>query len=169
MKQALFIPLKREFFEAFERGEKEFEYREYGLRWNERTCRIGRAVTLSMGYGKARRLRGVVSFFDTTATPQLLPGWSACYGDTHRTAAIIGITLLPRFACEARPPWDFRVGQCCARQIISTMDFLDHPVDGEPDQYVRRVCTKCFTRWEGCVGVVKKYTSAEWRKFLESQ
>jgi len=90
---ALFIPLKREYFEAFERGEKEFEYREYGPRWNERTCRIGRPVVLSMGYGKARRLRGVVNFFDTSATPSLLPGWSACYGDNHRTAAIIGVKL----------------------------------------------------------------------------
>ena len=90
---ALFIPLKREYFEAFERGEKEFEYREYGPRWNERTCRLGRPVVLSMGYGKARRLRGVVNFFDTSATPSLLPGWSACYGDNHRSAAIIGVKL----------------------------------------------------------------------------
>ena len=93
VEKALFIPLKREFFEAFARGKKIAEYREYGPRWNERTCRVGRAVTLSLGYGKARRLHGVVEFFDTCATPQLLPGWSSCYGDTHRTAAVIGINL----------------------------------------------------------------------------
>lgn len=62
----LFIPLKREFFDAFERGLKVFEYREYGPRWNERTCRVGRLVTLSMGYG-----------------------------NRHVTAAIIGITIYP--------------------------------------------------------------------------
>ena len=91
---ALFVPLKREYFEAFERGEKEFEYREYGPRWNELTCREGRAVTLSMGYGKARRLRAVITHFSTCATPSLLPGWNSCYGDSHRTAAIIGIKVL---------------------------------------------------------------------------
>lgn len=32
----LFIPIKREFFEAFERGDKTHEYRLYGPRWNER-------------------------------------------------------------------------------------------------------------------------------------
>jgi hypothetical protein len=35
----------------------------------------------------------VVNFFDTSDTPSLLPGWSACYGDNHRTAAIIGVKL----------------------------------------------------------------------------
>lgn len=90
---ALFIPLKRQFFEAFERGEKRFEYRTYGPRWNERTCVIGRRVTLSLGYGKQRRLAGEVVSFHTCATPQLIPGWSACYGDAHFTAAVIGIRI----------------------------------------------------------------------------
>lgn len=99
----LFIPLKREFYEAFERGEKGFEYREYGPRWNERTCRLGRPVTISMGYGKTRRLRGTITHFSTSATPALLPGWSACYGDNHRTAAIIGIALLPHGLHQKAP------------------------------------------------------------------
>lgn len=60
----LFIPLNAEYFEAFERGDKDTEYRPNGPRWNERTCRIGRAVTLSYGYGKARRLSGVVIGFE---------------------------------------------------------------------------------------------------------
>ncbi|WP_157837211.1 hypothetical protein [Geminisphaera colitermitum] len=89
----LFIPLKREFFEAFERGKKTAEYRLYGPRWNERTCRVGRAVVLSFGYTH-RRLCGEIVHFSISATPQLLPGWNACYGDTHRTAAVIGITVL---------------------------------------------------------------------------
>ena len=94
MPKPLFIPLKREFFDAFARGEKHFEYRTYGPRWNERTCAIGRQVTLSLGYGKAHRLAGVITSFSTSATPQLLPGWSACFGDRHLTAAVIGVRVL---------------------------------------------------------------------------
>lgn len=63
MEKPLFIPLKAKWFEAFERGDKTTEYRAYGPRWNERTCRVGRAVTLSYGYGKARRLSGEVIGF----------------------------------------------------------------------------------------------------------
>lgn len=50
----LFVPLKTEWFRAFERGEKTTEYRLYGARWNESTCIPGRAVTLSHGYSGAR-------------------------------------------------------------------------------------------------------------------
>ncbi len=56
--RALFIPLKAEFFDAFESGAKTEELRRFGPRWNERTCIVGRAVTLSRGYGKAQRLTG---------------------------------------------------------------------------------------------------------------
>jgi hypothetical protein len=54
----LFIPLKREHFDAFESGSKDTEYRANGARWNRRTCTVGRCVTLSCGYGKSRRLQG---------------------------------------------------------------------------------------------------------------
>lgn len=89
----LFIPLKRRWFEEFERGTKTFEFRTYGPRWNEETCAIGRRVTLSLGYGKHRRLHGVINAFYTNNTPQLIPGWSDCFGDKHFTAACIGIQL----------------------------------------------------------------------------
>lgn len=59
----LFIPLKREYFEAFERGEKTAEWRPYGPRWNARTCLIGRRATLSLGYGKGRRLCKMITAF----------------------------------------------------------------------------------------------------------
>lgn len=62
----LFIPLKREYFDAFERGEKDTEYRIYGPRWNERVCSVGRPVVLSCGYGKQRRLEGVIREFRET-------------------------------------------------------------------------------------------------------
>jgi hypothetical protein len=52
----LFIPLKREYFEAFAANKKTVEIRKYGPRWNERTCFQGRPVLLSLGYGKTQRL-----------------------------------------------------------------------------------------------------------------
>ena len=70
----LFIPLKAEYYEAFEDGSKDTEYRRYGKIWNEKHCRIGRDVTLSYGYGKARRMKGVVTGFkivDASAHPAI--------------------------------------------------------------------------------------------------
>ena len=56
--KALFVPLKAEFFDAFASGTKTEELRRYGPRWNERTCQVGRSVTLSRGYGRQARLAG---------------------------------------------------------------------------------------------------------------
>ncbi|AHF91608.1 RNA-binding protein [Opitutaceae bacterium TAV5] len=90
----LFIPLKREFFEAFKRGEKRNEYRIYGPCWNERTCRISRAVVLSLGYGKQHRLKGRITSFGVNTAPHNIPGWRECYGiNAHHPAAVIGIAL----------------------------------------------------------------------------
>jgi hypothetical protein len=58
----LFIPLKTEWFRKFEDGSKNVEYRAYGPRWNERTCRRGRSATLSHGYSGARLSRTVIDF-----------------------------------------------------------------------------------------------------------
>lgn len=86
----LFIPLKTEYFEAFKAGTKDTEYRWYGPRWNEQTCRRGRAVVLSKGYGKAHRLEGEIAGF----TKQLMKSkdWMACYG-VEGVAACIQIRL----------------------------------------------------------------------------
>lgn len=89
----LFIPLKREHFEAFRSGIKDTEYRLYGPRWNEITCPIGRPVILSLGYGKAHRIEGTVFGFSTHANPRQLPGWINCYGDRQGKAACIKITI----------------------------------------------------------------------------
>ena len=59
----LFIPLRSEYYDAFADGSKTMELREYGPRWNERTCKIGRAVILSKGYGKKNRMVGRVVYF----------------------------------------------------------------------------------------------------------
>ncbi len=50
----LFVPLKRQWFEAYRDGTKTVEYRLYGPRWNERSCTPGRPVILSLGYSGAR-------------------------------------------------------------------------------------------------------------------
>lgn len=58
----LFIPLRTEWYEAFERGDKDTEYRAYGPRWNEKTCYQGRRATLAKGYGHPRLDRRVIGF-----------------------------------------------------------------------------------------------------------
>lgn len=89
----LFIPLKGEYFDQFASGEKTVEYRPYGPRWNAGTCPIGREVVLSRGYGKAHRLRGVVTLFDLSTRITLTPVWRSIYGNRHHTAACIHIAL----------------------------------------------------------------------------
>lgn len=89
----LFIPLKTAYFEAFANGEKTTEYRPYGPRWNERTCSVGRKVTLSHGYGKARRLTGTVIAFGRSAEPTRTAAWIDCYGDKSSDAACIHIQI----------------------------------------------------------------------------
>lgn len=89
----LFIPLKKRFFEAFARGEKTTEFRRYSARWNERTCRIGRKVVISLGYGWKRRLFGTVVGFTRDLDPQSQPGWVECFGTGPAVAACIEIKL----------------------------------------------------------------------------
>lgn len=89
----LFIPLKREYFDAFANGTKTFELRPWGARWNERTVRIGRRVVLSLGYGKSRRLTGTVTKLEKDWAPKLQPSWVAVYGAKHSVAAVIHIAL----------------------------------------------------------------------------
>lgn len=94
VEKPLFIPLKRKFFERFESGEKDTEYRPYGPRWNERTCKMGRLVTLSLGYGKQRRLQGWIAGFDVSADATKSRDWIECYGSRHSRAACIRIKLI---------------------------------------------------------------------------
>lgn len=92
---ALFIPLKREHFEAFRDGTKPNmeELRPEGPRWNARTCAIGRSVVLSLGYGKAQRLSGRIVGYRTSTEPTRTPAWKDCYGDRAGLAACIQIEL----------------------------------------------------------------------------
>lgn len=77
----LWIPLKTEYFLAFERGEKTIEYRLYGSQWTERTCFEGRPAVLGHGYS-GRRLRAVVTGFETRVMD------SDTYGREKRLALI---------------------------------------------------------------------------------
>lgn len=78
MAKALFIPLKAEYFDAFADGSKREELRLYGPRWNERTCAIGRRVTLSRGYGRHQRLSGRIWKFKRQH--------GSTFGSTYRAA-----------------------------------------------------------------------------------
>ena len=93
----LFIPLMKKYYKAFQDGSKTVEYRRYGAVWNERTCRPGRRVVLSCGYGKKNRCEGVVTNVFEWMSPCDLPGWVECYGnDLHNTACCIEIKLDPK-------------------------------------------------------------------------
>jgi len=85
----LFICLKAAFFDAFENGTKTTEYRRRSARWNATTCAIGRRVILSRGYGKGKRLTGVIEAFHYDTVPHKLPGWVECYGRGAGDAACI--------------------------------------------------------------------------------
>ena len=92
---ALFIPLKREFFEGFAARLKRCEYRKYGPRWNERTCFVGRPVVLSLGYGKQNRIEGVIEEVLKVVRVDRVPGWETCYGNHPGPAMGIRIKLQP--------------------------------------------------------------------------
>lgn len=91
----LFIPLKREYYEAFERGDKDTEYRLPGGPWNERTCYPGRMATLSMGYGKARRMRKkIISFGVHALSAEKWEAFKACYPGKPNLAACIRFEVI---------------------------------------------------------------------------
>ncbi len=93
-RKPLFIPLKTQYFEAFECGSKTSELRVYGARWNEKTCYIGREVVLSKGYGKKHRLHGMIVFTEIVSARELQSHREAlldCYG--HLDMNIITIHI----------------------------------------------------------------------------
>jgi hypothetical protein len=94
----LFVPLKRKYFDAFERGEKMIEYRRAGPRWNRGVCTVGRPVVLSLGYSRGRRLHGRVVAYDERPASALplstREAFADCYGDAGAiTVACISILL----------------------------------------------------------------------------
>ncbi len=88
----IFIPLKKQYFEEFERGEKTTEHRHWGRRWNSDNCRLGRRVTLALGYTK-KRLHGEIVGYKKSYLVDEIPGWKECYGDSKGPAVSITIKL----------------------------------------------------------------------------
>jgi len=66
----LFMALKTEHYLPFRSGEKRYEIRPYGARWNEETCRVGRLASVSHGYQKKGRLIRVVTRFEKISGSQ---------------------------------------------------------------------------------------------------
>lgn len=73
----LFIPLKSEYFRAFEDGSKTVEWRKIGRNFSERTLLIGRRVCLSNGYSGAQLIGEIVHLEFRSA--QFVPGALAIY------------------------------------------------------------------------------------------
>lgn len=94
--KALFLPLIKKYFEAFEQGLKREEYRRPGGPWNERTCRPGRPMILSCGYGRQRRMAGEITSFEVRLVTDLAMAVQldvrALYGNIP-SVACIGIRL----------------------------------------------------------------------------
>lgn len=88
-----FIPLKREYFNAFKDGTKQWEYRKLGRQWVAKNFPSGRPVVLSLGYGKKHRLNGVVGSVIVDPCAQNLPGFRECYGPDATHALCIQIKL----------------------------------------------------------------------------
>jgi len=89
----LFVPLKTQYYEEFVSGNKDTEYRKYGRGWNEKTCRIGREVVISNGYGKYRRSRGIIRSFKIVDS-STIPSAREVYGYAKLKLAAIGIDLI---------------------------------------------------------------------------
>lgn len=89
----LFIPLKREFYLAFQNGSKTEELRPEGPRWNPGTCVVGRPVVLSLGYGKTHRMQGVITGYRSCTEPLATAAWKACYGERSGRVARIEIRV----------------------------------------------------------------------------
>lgn len=83
----LFIPLRTQWFREFEAGTKDTEYRAYGPRWNENTCRVGRKATVSHGYS-GKRLERVVAGFEKLYWTVAPDSAKAIYPDAEWIAAI---------------------------------------------------------------------------------
>lgn len=92
----LFMPLKAEYFDAFADGTKTIEYRKSGGKWNAKNCTIGRSVTLSSGYGKAKRLSATISSYSEKLPNELGADYNkwavAC--DTSANEKVVCIEMI---------------------------------------------------------------------------
>jgi len=132
---ALFVPLMARYYEAFERGDKTEELRLYGPRWNERTCRVGRAVTLSKGYGKKHRLHGTIWKFKRQHGSTFGSTYKAAILERYKTLdvwiACISVELKDRCA-----PCGTMRGEKCWGHCVGSMQnaTLSHEEGGKEQQ-----------------------------------
>jgi hypothetical protein len=96
--KSLFIPLVAKFYDDFISGEKTNEYRIDGARWNNQTCRPGRRVVISKGYGTHRRAMGFISHYTVEPVgvlhPRLQQSLYELYGSKiNEKTLIIGIAI----------------------------------------------------------------------------
>ena len=89
----LFVPLKTRPYRDFEKGIKSTEFRPEGRGWNSKTCRIGRAVVLSHGYGKGERMTGKIVSYSSQPDATQIPDWAEIYGQKAGPVACIGIHI----------------------------------------------------------------------------
>ncbi len=96
----LFIPLKTEYYRAFEGGGKDTEYRLHGGPWTESQCVVGRSVNIRRGYSTPDNLYGVVKSFHAIPLYRIQGGMlrlaiKACYpkATADTLIACIGIEL----------------------------------------------------------------------------
>ncbi len=126
----LFIPLKREYFEAFRLGTKVEEFRPVGPRWNASSCVVGRPVVLSLGYGTRSRLHGVVVGYRESAEPTKTDAWLKCYGTRQGLAACIRVELRDKQSTQS--------DRTCEQGCAGCEDCIDD--DGQDDD---RRCQRC--------------------------
>ncbi len=99
MKPPLFVPLCGRWFDAFASGQKTVEYRRPQGTWTAKNCTVGRAVVLSRGYGKQKRITGkIVSY---ALVPAASIGDAADIYPDAETLAAIGIALDPEISAAA--------------------------------------------------------------------
>ena len=90
----LFVPLKSQYYYEFKNGTKTRELRRGSdKRWSAKNCRVGRAATLSRGYGKQDRLSATVSAHKVWRVRGLSPrdyaAFVDCYGHGEEFANVI--------------------------------------------------------------------------------
>ena len=126
---ALFVPLMTPYYEAFERGDKTEELRLYGPRWNEATCRIGREVILSKGYGKKNRLHGRIWKFKRQHGSTFGSTYKAAILDRYKTLdvwiACISIELSGKCA-----PCGTDRGEKCLGHCVGTFSSPNAKTEG---------------------------------------
>lgn len=92
----LFVALKTKFYEQFKYGLKRYELRKLNSNFNAQTCKIGKAVILSKGYGNHERLGCYITSYKEVNGSDLPLNMQKSAREVYGTAtlrfAIIGLS-----------------------------------------------------------------------------